>query len=107
MPEEQGEKLIKEAEAVKARIFTTPGKQISLSQGEEGDANINKQFHLVMVDEDYLLVASHVDHNTLTKIVNGEYVDFAHLLARDKVLQEEDQRLENVLSPGDRKSKYF
>ena len=80
-PEEKAEHLIKEAEAAKARIFTTPGK----------DSDLNKQFHSVLVDEDYLLVASHVDSNMYNRIIQGDYVDFSKLIPRDKVLQEDDQ----------------
>ena len=94
-PEEKAEKLIKETEAAKAHIFTTPGKDKHNAQPE-----VNKQFHSVIVDEDYLLVASHVDNITLTKIVGGDYVDFAKLLPHDKILQEEDQRLEMVVRGG-------
>ena len=62
---------------------------------------MNKQFHLVIVDEDYLLVASHIDTTTYNKIIAGDYVDFARLISKDKILQEEDQRLEVVIR-GDR-----
>ena len=89
-PEEKAEKLIKEAEAAKARIYSTPGKC------EE----INKQFHSVIVDEDYLLVASHVDSAMYNKIILGGYVDFARLIPRDRIQQEEEQRLEVVVKGG-------
>ena len=61
------------------------------------DVELSKQFHSVIVDDDYLLVPSHVDPATLNKIISGEYVDFSKLLHRDKILQEEDQRLEVVV----------
>ena len=93
-PEESAEKLIHEAESKKARKVATPGNDIMF----EGD--INKQFHLVLVDEDYLLVAAHVDSSTFNKIVSGEYVDFAKLLPRDKIVQEEDNHLEMVFRGG-------
>ena len=89
-PEEKADKMFREAEAAKARLFATPGK----------DNELNKQFHSVMVDEDYLLVASHVDNATLNKIIAGEYVDFARLIPRDRVLQEEDQHLEMIVHGG-------
>ena len=53
-----------------------------------------------MVDEDYLLVAAHVDEGTQRKIANQEYVDFAKLVPRDRVLSEEDSRLESVNRGG-------
>ena len=85
-PEEKAEKLIKEAEAAKARMYDTPDKPT--------DMHISKQFHSVMVDEDYLLVASHVDSTTLSKIMTGDYVDFSKLIPRDRILHDDDQRLE-------------
>ena len=63
-PEERADRLVHEAEAAKAKTYVTPGKN-------------DKQFHSVMVDDDYLLVAAHVDNATLTKIINSEYVDFS------------------------------
>ena len=52
-PEEKADKYIRDAEAAKARIYSTPGKMISDSQVDPGSFN-NKQYHSVMVDEDYL-----------------------------------------------------
>ena len=89
-PEEKADKMFREAEAAKARLFATPGK----------DNELNKQFHSVLVDEYYLLVASHVDNATLNKIIAGEYVDFARLIPWDRVLQEEDQHLEMIVRGG-------
>ena len=37
-----------------------------------------------LADEDYLLVASHVEEGVRAKIINHEYVDFARLLRRDR-----------------------
>ena len=89
-PEEKVEKLVKEAEAAKARIYSTPGKIV----------DVNKQVHSVLVDEDYLLVASHVDTATFNKIVTGEYVDFVKLIPKDRILVEEEQKLEVVVCGG-------
>ena len=94
-PEEKAQKLIDEADANKARKSTTnPGKPI------DWDLDLNKQFHLVIVDEDFLLVAAHVDSTTYGKIITGEYVDFAKLLPRDRVQQEDDHRLQMVFRGG-------
>ena len=85
--------LIQEADAKKGKPKGSPGNP-------QLNNILNKQMHSVLVDEDYLLVASHVDSPTLNKIINGEYVDFARLLPHDKILQEEDQRLEVVVRGG-------
>ena len=42
-----------------------------------------------MVDENYSVVASHVDDATYRKIVSHEYVNFSKLIAKDKVMEEE------------------
>ena len=69
-PEETAHRLIREAEANKAEGYATPGKQHK------------SHLHSVLVDEDYLLVASHVDCVTLQKIINGEYMDFCKTTAK-------------------------
>ena len=85
------EHRIREAEKSKARIFELPGKSL----------NFDKSFlHSIMVDEKYKMVASHVDPATRRKIENFKYVDLAKLLPRDKVLQQEDQRLTFVNKGG-------
>ena len=52
------------------------------------------------IDQDYLSVGSHVDQVTQEKIKRGEYVDFSKLLPKDKVVVEEDSRLELVIRNG-------
>ena len=60
----------------------------------------NSFIHSVMVDEKYLLVASHVDATTKQRIQNFEYIDLARLLPKDKLQQEDDQRLTFVNKGG-------
>ena len=64
-PEEKAQKLIDEADAHKARKTVMPGKPVPM----DVDLDLNKQFHSVIVDEDYLLVAAHVHTNTYNKII--------------------------------------
>ena len=52
------------------------------------------------MDQDYLLVSNHVDQVTQQKIIRGEYVDFGKLLPKDKVLMEEDGRMELIVRNG-------
>ena len=82
-PKERAAILINDAEAKK-------GKPKSHGLPGKDESTINKQVHSVLVDEDYLIVAAHVDTLVLNKIVLGEYVDFARLLPRDSILQEDD-----------------
>ena len=56
--------------------------------------------HSMIVDEDYLVVAAHVDAATKQKIEVGEYVDFAKLLPKDKILEEEEVKLQMVVKQG-------
>ena len=64
-------------------------------------ADLSAQFfHSTMVDENFLLVAAHVDEVTQNKIKNGEYVNFSKLLPRDRVLAEEETRLQLIQKNG-------
>ena len=53
-----------------------------------------------MVDEDYLLVSAHVDESIQQKIANQQYIDFSKLIPRDRILVEEESRLELVNRGG-------
>ena len=53
-----------------------------------------------MVDEGYMVVGSHIDEVTFRKIERGEYVDFGKLIPRDKVLMEDDGRMEMIVKGG-------
>ena len=55
---------------------------------------------IAKIDEDYLVVGGHVDQVTQNKIIRGEYMDFGKLLPRDKIVAEEDGRLELVVRNG-------
>ena len=57
-------------------------------------------YHSSLLDEDYLLVGNYIDELTRNKIGNGEYVDFAKLMPRDKLNLEEDHRMEIVNRGG-------
>ena len=92
-PEEKVEKLVIEAENTKAQIFPNPGRSAEL-------INVNPQQLTAMMDEDYLVVGGHIDEGMETKIVNGEYVDFRKLLPCNKIIVEEDNRLESVIKNG-------
>ena len=91
--EARAEQLIKEAEAAKARVYEVSGNENvlkGLGSGEidRGIVQIRNEvkqsrkervgFH--DVDNDYLLVASHLDETICNKIINQEYVNFSKLL---------------------------
>ena len=82
------DKLIQQAELAKARIFNPPGK------------GLYEQFsHVcaVTTDENYMHLTAHVDETIQQKIEKGEYVDLGKLIPRDRVIQEEDNRMQLVL----------
>ena len=75
--------MLKDAEAAKARVYDVSGmvhnnlNAIRVQCGAAVGIGIS-------VDDDYLLVASHLEETTKQEIVNHEYVDFAKLLRRDR-----------------------
>ena len=52
------------------------------------------------MDKNYKVVGTQLDQNIRNKIVNYEYVNFAKLIPRDRVAQEEEQRLQMYLKNG-------
>ena len=79
--------MIREAEESKARIYGLPGNDCYAVTDEK-------------IDDDFLVVAAHVDPTTCDKIVKGEYVDFAKLIPRDRIASEDDHRMEMVNRGG-------
>ena len=88
------DQLIREAEQAKVRMYETPGR-------ENFHNRMNNKGEIVYsrTDDDYILVSAHVDNNTRNKIVNGEYVDFARLIPRERAL-EHDGRMELINKGG-------
>ena len=108
-PEEKACCMIQEAENSKARIFATPGKntgctfnvddEMLQSRGISGNGNMMGT-PTAIVDEGYIVVGAHVDEATISKIKKGEYVDFGRLIPRDRVIAEEDGRMEMIVKDG-------
>ena len=101
--------MIKQAELGWARIYETPG-ELQFSDELRGvthkiphmTLDLNSEYvHSAMVDENYLVLRSHIDDGTKQKIARGEYVNFAKLLPKDRILTlEEPQRLEMMTKDG-------
>ena len=92
--EQRAENMIREAEMAKIQLLEMPGRKNNLMGT---DFKCKQDFvHTVMVDESFMLVATHIDDNLKGKIKNGNYVDFARLLLRDRIMDEQNQRLEWV-----------
>ena len=78
--------MIREAEQSKARIYGPTGRKFSCTDDK--------------IDDDYLTVAAHLDTAICDKIVKGEYIDFAKLIAKDKIINDEDSRMEMINKGG-------
>ena len=84
------ERIIHEAEVAKECTLTTPGKTPT------------DMIKSSAVDDNYLVIGSHIDGSLQAKIINHEYVDFACLLPRERPSDWEEmgQRME-IVSKGD------
>ena len=59
--------------------------------------HLNRSTYMsTLLDEDYLVVVNYVDEQTRQKIGNGEYIDFAKLMPKDKIGLEDDHCMEMV-----------
>ena len=96
--ESKSRKIIHDAEMSKARIHKVEGTSFNNLPFK---LDLTKDFvHSAMVDETYQLVAAHVDEITQEKIINGDYVDFGHLVPKDRILMAEDNRYEMIVKEG-------
>ena len=89
--EEKIDKMVWDAEKAKANIFSNQGKDI--------EGLYNYEFTAKM-DEDYMVIGAHVDESMQNKIIRGEYIDFGKLIPRDKIVMEEDKRMELIMKNG-------
>ena len=74
-------------------------------RGEYNNFNVlpkdTDQFkYIAQMDQDYVVVGSHIDEGMQEKIIKGMYIDFSKLIPKDKVLIEEDGRMELVIKNG-------
>ena len=89
-PEEETHRIIKEAEASKAKIFPPVGKPT--------DSNFE---FIALMDQDYSLVGNHLDDQTCQKIIRGDYVDFCRLLPKERISHEDKgSKMELVIKNG-------
>ena len=85
--EEKAAKFLANCEAKKAKMYTT-------------NTGKNNCDITARIDDDYQLVGAHLDDNMCQKIGRGEYVDFGKLLPKDRIVSEEDGRMELVIKNG-------
>ena len=87
--DELSEKSIRNAEARKATIFRPTGNFEPILNSTS-----------THVDDDYMMLTAHIDEAMQLKIQKGEFVDLARLVPKDKVLIEDDQRMQLVMQEG-------
>ena len=56
--------------------------------------------HSVIADDNFLLVAAHIDEALRLRIEAGDYIDFSRLIPRDRLFQEDDNRMEMINKDG-------
>ena len=68
-PSNRADQMIHEVEANQACLTVTVG--------ETNMGGLTNFLHSAFVNEEYLVIGSHVDETRCSKIINHEYVDFA------------------------------
>ena len=86
------DQLIRNSERNKIRMYEVPG--------EFQHFDNRKNTILNSVDDDYSMVAAHVNLNTERKIAQGDYIDFAKLIPKDRISAESDHPMELVSRGG-------
>ena len=98
-PGEPSDRIIRQAEASKVKLFATKGNT-NLLNWNQTDAAVSS----ANIDENYLIIGAHIEQGLQQKIINNEYVDFAKLIPKGRLGKEEDHRLEIISRGG---STYF
>ena len=92
--QDRAEQIVRDAEHAKANIYEVPGRKSLLN-------NFSKSLvYSMLLDDDYQAVEVHIDQNTILKILNGEYVDFAKLLPHERTDGDSEEKLELVSRGG-------
>ena len=86
-PEDKAKQIIRNAELTKEQLLPKTGKNFF-------------DYSAAVIVETFFVVGSNLDLATIEKIQKGDYVDFGKLVPKDRVLVEEDQRLEIVIRNG-------
>ena len=82
------------------------GNQRMVCEENNITEGLNERIHSAIVDQTYLAVASHVESSLKQKIILGEYVDFVKRIPCDRVVAEDEQRME-LISKGGMTYYYF
>ena len=102
--EVRGLQMLRDSEVKKQRIYEVPGKEVYVDEvNNEVSLEVvrNNYERALIADEDYQVVASHVEDSIRQKIINNEYVDFSRLVPRDRLAQVEDHRMVMMHKEGE------
>ena len=92
------ENRIRDAEAAKMRIIATPGNDFDIVGQPVSRENTHAMVN--SIDDQYLVIGANVDPSLRQKIFRHEYIDFAWLLPKDRVVKEDDHCMELVNKGG-------
>ena len=85
---EKADELIRQVELAKATMYQLKGRE---------GVSVN-QITAALMDEDYCVVASHLEDSMIKRIQSFEYVDFSKLLPRDRLAREGDNNLVEIVN---------
>ena len=103
--EEKARRLVNEAEAAKARIYEVPGNCFNDNVLERNDyaaqlRNFCNLMSTAQMDEEYKMVAAHVDHKLRTQILNHEFIDFSRLLPKSRAGIIDEEPVMQIVNRG-------
>ena len=88
------DQLIWNSERNQIRMYEVPGELQYNVNRDRSNTIFNS------VDDDYIMVAAHVDQNMERKIAQGDYIDFTKLIPRDRLSVNSDHCMELVSKGG-------
>ena len=99
LAEEKTREMIRKAEVSKASMLQVPGKRVVTKEPIQVFSS-NDLLHSVVVDEGYSAIGRHIDESVKRRIQEGEFIDFARLIPKDRVLALNDNQIEIVNNNG-------
>ena len=100
VPMDEGERVIHEVEVAKVRLYGTSGNNAGKFNAWGVSSSTGQVALSAAIDENYMVIGSHVDHALQLKIINSKYVDFSKLIPKNKLNKDEDHRMELVSKGG-------
>ena len=95
-PEEQATNMVRLAEHARASMSPPKGELLLNNLQENIPDKVCKQYK----DVASMDVGGHVDETLQEKIMSSQYVDFSKLLSRDRIIVQEEDRMELIVRNG-------